>query len=339
MAPGRRPLDARQLWWWLGAGAALLGLVALLALGSGAGPPGFGESIAVLFGTDDVASTLVLEVRALRVMLGVLAGMALAGVGVVLQQLLRNPLADPYIVGVSGGAALAGTLAILVLGQGPWVPPIAFGGAAGALFFTLAAVRVGNRPPDVSILLVGVVINAFAAAVITFLKTLVSAEKAQEVLFWLVGFVGYPRGTGVAVVAVGVLASLAVLIWYAPELHLLGLGDDEARRLGVDVERARTVILLAASLATGVVVAETGLIGFVGLIVPHALRLIVGPDPRLLLPLSALCGGAVLCGADAVTRLLFHLFASEPPVGALLAVVGAPLFLLLLRRYLRGSQG
>jgi len=335
----RGPLTRQRLVLTLLASAVILALAALVAVGIGSGPPGPIESLWILFGGDaEHASTVVVEVRSLRVAMGILAGGALAAVGVTLQLLLRNPLADPYVVGVSGGAALAGSIAILVVGQGPWVPPAAFAGAAGATFFTLNATRIGNRPPDVSILLVGVVFNAFAAAVITFLKTLVEAQKAQEVLFWLVGFVGYARGSTVIVVALCVAVALGVLIYLSPRLHLLSLGDNAAARLGVNVERTRTIALLAASLATGAVVAETGLIGFVGLIVPHALRIQVGPDPRLLLPASALIGGAALCLVDAFTRSLFMVFSSEPPVGALCAALGAPIFVWLLRRHLRGRR-
>ena len=202
----------------------------------------------------------------------------------------------------------------------------------------MGATRIGNRPPDVSVLLVGVVVNAFAAAVITFFKTLVAAEKAQEVLFWLVGFVGYSQASTVAIVAVAVLSSVGFLIYLSPRLYLMGLGDSTAARLGVDVERTRTLALLAASLATGAVVAETGLIGFIGLIVPHALRLVIGPDPRVLLPVAALVGGGSLALMDGFTRALFQVFYSEPPVGALCAAFGAPIFVFLLRRHLKGKR-
>ncbi len=336
----RGPLSRRRLVSTVALAALAMIVAALLALGAGSGPPGFVGSLHIAFGGDaDPAAVAVLQMRAWRVAMGLLAGGALAAVGVVLQLLLRNPLADPYVVGVSGGAALAGSMAIIFIGQGPWVPPAAFAGAAAATFFTLSAARVGNRPPDMSVLLVGVVVNFSAAAVITFFKTLVAASKAQEVLFWLVGFVGYSRGPTVLVIATAVFLSLATMMWLSPRLHVMSLGDHAAARLGIDVDRTRLIALLAASLATGAVVAETGLIGFVGLVVPHAMRLVVGPDPRLLLPVSALVGAAALCLVDASTRLLFTVFFSEPPVGALCAVVGAPIFVLLLRRHLRGSRG
>jgi iron complex transport system permease protein len=333
------PLTPRRLGWIVGGSAVVALLCFVLALGLGSGEPGLLETLSYLSGHGvDLSSEAVLGMRAWRVALGFLAGGALAAVGVVLQAVLRNPLADPYVVGVSGGAALTGSLAILLLGQGPWVPPAAFAGAALATFVTLGAARVGNRQPDVSVLLVGVVLNSFASAVITFVKTLVAASKAQEVLFWLVGFVGYARAGSVITIAVAVALSLGVLLWLSPRLHVMALGDAAAARLGVDVERTRTVALLACSLATGAVVAEVGLIGFVGLIVPHALRILVGPDPRILLPVAGLLGGGALVLVDAGTRLLFRVFYSEPPVGALCAAIGAPLFVVLLRRHLRGRR-
>ncbi|MFH1811973.1 MAG: iron ABC transporter permease [Pseudomonadota bacterium] len=334
------PLTPRRLVIAVAASAALAGLCVLLALGLGSGDPGLLETFRYLGGGEvEASSQAVLGMRAWRVLLGLLAGGALAAVGVVLQLVLRNPLADPYVVGVSGGAALTGSLAIILIGQGPWVPPAAFAGAALATFITLGAARVGGRQPDVSVLLVGVVLNSFASAVITFVKTLVAASKAQEVLFWLVGFVGYARPSTVGTIAVAVALSLGVLLWLSPQLHIMGLGDAAAARLGVRVERTRTLALLACSLATGAVVSEVGLIGFVGLIVPHAMRILVGPDPRILLPVATLLGGASLVLVDAGTRLLFRVFYSEPPVGALCAAIGAPLFVILLRRHLRGRRG
>lgn len=340
-------LSAAKLAWTLGLSAVGVALIVLLALGVGSGPPGLWQSLRVLVGQlalldlgHGQASTdsAIVAMRSTRVLLGFFAGAGLAGVGAVLQLLLRNPLADPYVVGVSGGAALGGSLAIIILGQGLWVAPLAFVGAALASFLTLGAARVRGRSADLSVLLVGVVVNAFAAALITLIKTLVAAEKAQEVLFWLVGFIDYARPLNVWIVAIGVLLALGVLQWLSPKLYLMSLGEDSAARLGVDVDRTLIIALAATSLATGVVVSQTGMIGFIGLIVPHALRLVLGPDPRLLVPLSALIGGAALVMMDALTRGLFRVFYSEVPVGALCALIGAPIFIYLLRRALKEQQ-
>ena len=334
-----RVLTRRALFTWLVLTTLFVLVLLLLALGVGSGAPGFVESMRLIFtGGADERSLAILQMRGTRVLLGFFAGAGLAGVGVVLQLLLRNPLADPYVVGVSGGAALSGTLTIMIVGQGPWVAPLALVGAALASFFTLGAARVRGRSADMSVLLIGVVVNAFAAAVITFVKTLVAAEKAQEILFWLVGFIDYAAPINVITVATAVSLSLLVLMWISPHLQLMSLGEDSAARLGVSVDKILFIALAATSLATGAVVSQTGMIGFIGLIVPHALRLIVGPDPRLLLPLSALIGGVSLVLVDALTRALFQLFYSEVPVGAVCALIGAPVFIYLLRRSMREQQ-
>jgi iron complex transport system permease protein len=176
-----------------------------------------------------------------------------------------------------------------------------------------------------------VVVNSIASAAITFLKTLVTASKAQELLFWLMGFLDVHAWSSVAFVAVYVFGGLAVLLADAGRLNLLALGDDAAGSLGVDVRRLERRVFFACSAVVGAIVSLTGLIGFVGLVVPHALRRLAGPDVRLLLPASFFAGGAVLVGCDLVSRMLFRWLHTEPPVGAVTALVGGPLFLLLLR--------
>lgn len=334
-APQIKTLSGRSLLLRVALAALLTALLIVLALGIGSAQPGFSQSMKILLGATDPRGLAILQMRASRVLLAFFAGAGLASVGVVLQLLLRNPLADPYVVGVSGGAALSGTLTIMLLGQGPWVAPLAFVGAALASFVTLGAARVRGRAADMSVLLIGVVVNAFAAALITFVKTLVAAEKAQEILFWLVGFIDYAPAINVASVGLAVGLALLVMMWISPQLQLMSLGQDSAASLGVSVDKMLIIALAATSLSTGAVVSQTGMIGFVGLIVPHALRLWLGPDPRQLLPISALLGGASLVLMDATTRALFRVFYSEVPVGALAALIGAPIFIWLLRRKLR----
>jgi iron complex transport system permease protein len=179
---------------------------------------------------------------------------------------------------------------------------------------------------------VGVVFNAFAAGVITVVKVMVPPDDAARLLYWLMGAVGYAGPGTLAAGAVLVGVAVAVLVALSARLNLLSLGDDEASSLGVDVGRARGAVFLAASLATGAAVALAGLVGFVGLIVPHVLRRLLGPDHRLLLPASALSGAAFLVLADTAARLAFLPLGSEPPVGALTALLGGPLFLWMLRR-------
>jgi iron complex transport system permease protein len=288
-----------------------------------------------------------------RALLAALVGAALASSGAALQGLLRNPLADPFVLGVSGGAALGATLALaLGLGAvGQLVGPgggeglarlsapslFAFAGALGATALVFAAGRVRGKTTPYAALLTGVIFNAFAAAAITCIKTLSAPDKVGEILYWLAGTLGYERyGTlawaaGLQVLAVGVLWALS------GRLNLLTLGDDDAASLGVNVQATRVALLLAASLSVAGAVALSGMVGFVGLIVPHVLRLWLGPDQRLLIPASILGGAAFLCLSDLGARLLFPLFHAEPPVGVITALLGGPFFLVLLHR--RESAG
>ena len=310
-------------------------------------------SIARALAGEEPDRAILLGLRLPRAALAAVVGCALAAAGTALQALLRNPLAEPFVLGVSGGAALGGTLVLLaatiaarlfgplgdLLGAAPPVAAGAIAGAAGATLLVFALGRVGGRLVPEAALLVGIIFNAFAAAVITLLKVLVAPEQAARLLYWLMGAIGYETGTTLATGALCVGASVAVLVLLSARLNLLSLGDDEAAALGVNVGRARATVLLAASAATGAAVALSGMVGFVGLIVPHAARRVLGPDHRLLVPASALFGAAFLIVADALARLAFLPLGTEPPVGALTAFLGGPLFLWLLRRAERPGRG
>lgn len=292
-------------------------------------------------------ATIFWSLRLPRVVLGALVGAGLAASGTALQGLLRNPLADPFVLGVSGGAAL-GTTCALALGLStaaelsPGLPaaaaqlsaPALFAclGAAAAMAMVLAVSRGQNARAPYAALLGGVVFNAFAAAAITLIKTLSDPEQLGEILYWLAGSLGYERPGTLAFAALLQGSALAVIFAFSGRLNLLTLGDEEARSLGVPVASTRFVLLAAASASVAGAVALSGLVSFVGLIVPHLLRLVLGPDQRLLVPLSALGGAAFLCLADLLARLAFPVFGAEPPVGVVTALLGGPLFLWLLRR-------
>ncbi len=278
-----------------------------------------------------VDATVLWRLRVPRALLGALVGAALAASGSALQGLLKNPLADPFILGVSGGAALGATVALAV-GLTAFVGPsvFAFLGSLAAMALVLAVGR--SRRSPYAALLTGVVFNAFAAAAITCIKTLVSPDRVGENLYWLAGSLGYQPPRTLAGAALLQMVCLGVLWRQSGRLNLLSLGDEEAASLGVRVQRTRTVVLLAASLSVAGAVALSGLVGFVGLIVPHLLRLLLGPDQRLLVPASALAGAGFLALSDLLTRLLFPLFHAELPVGVVTAVLGGPLFLFLLQR-------
>jgi iron complex transport system permease protein len=327
--------DARRRAGWLGASAALLAasLVAAVLLGS---EP---VSLSRVLEGPSLDRTIVLSVRAPRVALAALAGAGLAAVGAAFQALLRNPLAEPFVLGVSGGAAVGATTAI-ALGLGTstalgaaLIPGAALAGGLAATWLVYAVARgAGAGSSGTSILLAGVMVNSIAAALVTFLKALVSPSRAQQLLRWLVGYVDLPTGVALGAAAIYVAAGVTVLLMDAGRLNLLSLGDEQAATLGVDVRRLERRLFFASSCVVGAIVSLTGLIGFVGLVVPHALRRLVGPDHRLLLPASLLTGASALVVCDLFSRLSFRLLAVEPPVGAVTAIVGGPIFLALLRR-------
>jgi iron complex transport system permease protein len=291
-------------------------------------------------------ATVLFRLRIPRVVLAAIVGAGLSVAGVALQALLRNPLADPFVFGLSGGAAIGAALSVAVTGTALGVAGVSAAGwigllptqfaavlgslAASVLVFTLGRAR-GRLHPERA-LLVGVVFNSFASALVIALEAVLAPEKTQAVLLWLAGTLGYePQPVLLAAGAV-VLVAAAILTALAGRLNLLALGDEGAAALGVDVERTRLLSFFAASAAVGAAVALTGLVGFVGLVVPHAVRLVAGPDHRVVLPASALGGAAFLVLADAIARMLFRGLGTEPPVGAVTALLGAPLFVLLLRR-------
>ena len=273
------------------------------------------------------------QVRVPRVVLAFMVGGSLAAVGASLQALLRNPLADPYVIGISSGAALGAAVAVLfgiglsILGLSV-LPFYAF---LGALLSLLIVYRIAVSYGSFSIhtlLLGGVVLNAIFSALILFLTTLADPYKASGMYAWLMGSLTGPDFPTVLILAVYLLLGVAVLVSQASALNLLTLGEEAARSLGVEVERVKRVLFAAAALLTGSVVAFSGLIGFVGLIVPHAVRLVFGADHRLLLIASGIVGGIFLMLADTLARTL--LSPTEIPVGVVTALVGGPIFLYLL---------
>ncbi|MGV3622479.1 MAG: FecCD family ABC transporter permease [Archangium sp.] len=279
------------------------------------------------------------SLRLPRVVLAALVGCALASSGATLQSLLRNPLADPFVLGVSGGAALGATVALAFgLSALPFMPGLsavsgfALAGALGATMLVLLVARLAGGDPSTTPLLAGVIFNAMALAAITFIKALVAPDKLGEILFWLAGSLGHESWSALGSTAVAVLLSLAVFVALSPRLNLLTLGEEDAQSLGVDVKWTRRVLLVTASASVAAVVSLSGLVGFVGLLVPQLVRLLVGADQRVAVPASALLGAAFLMLADLSARLLFRVFESEPPVGVVTALLGGPLFLVLMAR-------
>lgn len=338
----RRP----SRWPLMGALAALLVVTSLLAMSSGASGIPVARVFAVL--TDVMSGSvqggdalIVLHVRLPRLCLGILIGAALATSGALMQGLFRNPLADPGLVGVSAGAALAAA-ATIVLGDAflvPMIGPLPFGALPVGAFFgglltTLGLYLVATRSGRTSIatmLLAGVAFGALAGAGMGLFSYLSDDRQLRDLTFWSLGSLSGASWTKVATVAPLVLPMLLASPFLARGLNALSLGEAEAFHLGVPVQRVKALAILLVAVAVGASVASAGMIGFVGIVVPHVLRLMGGPDHRFLLPASALLGGALLIGADTVARTVAA--PAELPIGILTAAIGAPFFLwLLLRR-------
>ncbi len=307
----------------------------LLAVGVGAVPVSPAAVVRALAGHGDATTrTIILELRLPRAATAVLIGAALGVAGAVFQALLRNPLAEPYILGVSGGAAVAAVAVIGFAGAAVarWLVPVAaFAGGVGAilLVFRIAA-SVGRALDTRVLLLAGVVVGAFFNAVILLLLTLADVETFRSAIFWMMGSLASATwGTVVALTAF-TLPALAALLGLSRALNLMAVGEETALYLGTRVENVKRAAYLVASLLVASGVAAAGVIGFVGLIVPHALRLVWGGDHRFLLPGSALAGAAFLLLADTAARTVAA--PVELPVGVVTALVGVPVFVALLTR-------
>lgn len=312
----------------------------------------FAIALSLFFGTADIslsqiwstiwgnvpqgpASTIVLKIRLPRILLAGLVGFALSLGGVVFQALLRNPLADPFILGVSSGSAFGAVLGIILdFGLHLGVPIMSFGGALLSilLLILLSAKKMGMESS--SILLTGVIINAFFTAVIMFFISITTDSRLHTMLFWLYGDLSQSHFSQSALLAPAVLLASFVLYAFARDLNLITVGEDTALHMGVEVEKAKWVCFLLVSVVIGLVVSFSGLIGFVGLIIPHLGRMAFGSDHRLLIPVSCLGGAIFLIASDTLARTIIS--PSELPVGVITAFMGAPFFITLLRK--KGSQ-
>lgn len=323
---------------------ALTGMaVSVICLHFGAQPIAYGEIVRVFVeamsrkeiegGISDIASTILLQVRLPRMLLGFLVGCSLATVGVALQALLRNPLADPYVLGVSSGAALGAAVGVL-LGAGTTflaetaLPVCGFAGGLLALVLVYRIAAGSEALPIHSLLLAGVILNAIFSALIMFITSILEPNRSYGMMAWLMGTLTAPTYGGLAGLLVYLSTGLVLLFGHMRVLNILALGEETARTLGVDTERAKRSLFVLAALVTGAVVSVSGMIGFIGMVVPHAVRLVTGADHRLLLPASALVGGTFLMGADTIARTMIS--PAEIPVGIITALAGGPFFVYLL---------
>lgn len=275
---------------------------------------------------------IILSVRLPRILLAGLVGAALAVAGCAFQALLRNPLADPYILGVSSGSALGAVSAILAgLSTASFGMPLAsFSGAIVTVMLVFHVGRVGWGLHTNTLLLAGVIISAFFSAIIMFLISVAQNEDLSKIVFWLMGDFSFANYRFILIILPYVLGGIGVLYSYARGFNLMVMGEETAIQLGIDVERLKKVAYVFASLITAAAVSVCGLIGFVGLIIPHAVRILFGPDHRLLIPASALVGASFLICSDTIARTIAA--PTELPVGAVTATFGAPFFIYLLKR-------
>ena len=278
--------------------------------------------------------TIVLEIRLPRVILAGLVGAALAIAGATYQGLFRNPLADPYLIGVAQGAALGAVIGFLI--PSTWhgwgfgiIPLLAFSGALVSTATVYSLARVGKTLPVTTLILAGVALGALLASIVSYL-IISSGERIHGIMFWLMGSFSLTQWSEAKIVLPYALLGIVIILLYARPLNLMQLDEEQAQQLGINVERLKLVLLAAATLITAAAVSFVGIIGFVGIIIPHAVRLIWGADHRFLLPLSVLTGAIFLILADLIARTA--LAPTEIPIGVITALCGAPFFLYLLRR-------
>lgn len=335
--------------------SALLLMVAAYSLSSGAIPTGLWEVVARLpavwahllpphppdqAAADQLVMVLA-EIRLPRLLLGVIAGAGLAVCGALMQGLFRNPMADPGLLGVSSGAAL-GAVLTLVLG-GAWsarlplatwlLPVTAFGGGLVSIFIVHRLSVVGGKTDIATMLLAGIAVNAIAGAAIGLLSYIADDVQLRNLIFWSLGSLQITDWRKLAVALAVIVPALLVLPRYGNALNANLLGESEAGHLGIDMEKVKRQLIVGVALVVGILVSLSGVIGFVGLVVPHLIRILTGPDHRLLLPASALFGAALLTAADIVSRTAVA--PAEIPIGIITALLGGPFFLYLLVRFHR----
>jgi iron complex transport system permease protein len=328
---------------WISLTGAGIFLVLIIFVSSAAGsvpiplPDIFNMLIAGLFSPERLtaysnsAITILFDIRLPRIFMAGLAGAALAISGAAYQGMFRNPLADPYLIGISQGAALGAVIGFLLPMNVPeiLIPVLAFTGALISVLAVFFIARTGKTLPLTTLILGGVAMGAFLASITSYLL-IISGDRLHGIIFWLLGTLSIADWWRVAVMAPYIFIGAAVLLFLARPLNIMQLDEEQARQLGINVEATKLVILGAATLCTAAAVCFCGVIGFVGIIIPHAARLVFGPDYRLLLPMSLLTGAAFLILADTAARTI--LAPQEVPIGVITAFIGAPFFLYLLRQ-------
>ncbi|ADL53578.1 FecCD family ABC transporter permease [Clostridium cellulovorans] len=273
---------------------------------------------------DSVKSTIILKIRLPRILAATLVGAGLSVVGTSFQGMFKNPMADPYVLGISSGAALGATIGI-ILGVTPTI--FAFIGSLAVTIIVYGVAKVGNKLPTVNLLLAGISISYFISALISLLMIL-NREKIEKVILWTMGSVSSAGWRQVVILSITVIIGSIIIYVFSKDLNVILVGEETAKSLGIEVEKVKKVLIIVASFMVAVIVSSSGTIGFVGLIIPHMIRLIIGPDNRRVIPFSAIFGGIFLVLCDTFARTAVE--PTELPVGAITALIGAPLFIYLL---------
>jgi len=325
----------RRIGWVTLIGCGALAALGVLGISMGSSGHGIRTAIAILMGTGGEATAttadIIWRIRLPRVILAALVGASLSLGGLVFQGLLRNPLAEPYILGISGGSASGAILGILLgLARFPGVCLLAFAGSLATLGLVVVLGSGTASLKKDALLLSGVMINAFCASVITFLISLSQDSRIHNILFWLMGDLSMPGGSQVGLLLAMVVPCFAVIFALSHTLNLMIMGKDLARTLGLHTTAVTLCLLTTTSLMISATVSFCGLLGFVGLVMPHLLRLVLGPDHRILVPACVLGGGAYMILCDLLARVLP--VQGEMPTGVITAMIGAPLFVYLLKR-------
>jgi len=322
-------------------GLIILALVLALALSSiiavAFGPVNIplDEIFAVLINseTSSVNKTIILQIRLPRIILGILVGSALAVAGAAMQGLFKNPMADPYVIGISSGAAFAASIAIIT---GISAPILAFIGAMGAVFLVYNIARRNGKIAVETLLLSGIAVAAFFSAT-TSLVMYIAGENLHQIVFWLMGGLWASDWDKVRIAFPFIFLGIIGIFIFSRDLNAMLLGEESAQYLGVDVENVKRILLILASLITGIAVSVSGIIGFVGLIIPHIVRILIGADHRILIPSCALVGATFLILVDVLARTIIA--PSELPLGIITALFGVPFFIYLLRKKKRNFFG
>jgi iron complex transport system permease protein len=333
--------------------ATIFVAVFVLALNLGFAPISFSDILTILIKqvpgignlvnsstVPKTAEVIIMQIRLPRIICGALVGAALATAGCVYQGIFRNPMADPYTIGASTGATLGAAL-VIVLGVGisllgvNTLQILAFVGSILTVLLVYNISRVGSRVPVTTLLLTGIAVSLFQTAIVTYLKVIAEESLLHNLTFWIIGSLASTENwNDVWSILPLIIIGIAVSFLFSRDLNILALGEDQAQHLGVDIEKVKRILLVSGALITAASVSISGLIVFVGLVIPHLTRVVMGPDHRILLPTSAIVGASFLMICDAIARVVMG--SGEAPVGIITALSGAPFFIYLLRRKRKG---